>query len=246
MRSFKLLSISLLSVLGFVFMLASTASATPVCASVTINVSNSETTAPIYSKTIPLTEIEMAKGSYEIHEGDFDLNLFVDSDIDPYLQYGMVVINNLNVPLTFSGSWSTPVVMGNYPTAVTSSLSYSGNDNGDHLVSVSPAGVNGFVQESSLVVLGNLGVGLQNFTYNLAGVVGSWDGPDGLFESAVGPTGPFSDVLVIDTAFTLSAYDMATVNGRTDIVPTPIPASGVLLLFGLVGMVGIKKKFSLF
>ncbi|MEW5802949.1 MAG: hypothetical protein AB1847_12690 [bacterium] len=254
MNKVRLVSVSMLSVLALLGVLVSNAKATTVGPSLALTVFTSSSDS--VTTEIPLDVMNEGDGTIYSAESIFDggtLSFKSSTDPDALLIFAVGFTNNSNSVQTYHFTTAPiPITIPVNPTTVSSSLSYSYTDGQANGIHVKPVAPGSYIQKSSIITSGgstiSLGIDIDNVGFDATGfsTTKSYAGP----AINVGPiAGPYSDgtwaSLIVDIDLTLSPHDSVSLNGSTEINAVPIPPAGVLLLFGLVGMVGIKKKFNL-
>ena len=159
---------------------------------------------------------------------------------DPYVSYGVAFNNNSGVALPFNFGILDPTIPISSPTTVYASYSGSGTDVMGDGYSIAPLypdmDADGFA-EIQVTLLNNAvdaGVDVgrgQTFGPGIPGQSNGlgnyWSGP------MAGPTGGPWNSLGTNLWFNLSGGDIATLNGYSSVVATPVPEPASLILLGL-------------
>lgn len=168
-------------------------------------------------------------------------NYTVDSD--PFIVWGLSVLNNTNNPMTFStgvlDTFFAPLTGDN---TVFGSISASVTDVEGDGVDLTP--FNPHIQTSTLNGTTNMGVDAGHAYHHGPGFPGqSYVVPPDNQGPRSGPVGTWTS-MELEAKFTLSKRDVATLNGYASINPAPIPEPGTLLLLGsgLLGLAVWKRR----
>lgn len=162
-------------------------------------------------------------------------------DNDPFIVWGMSVLNNTDNPMTFTtGVLNTifaPITIGN---TVFGSISASVTDMQGDGVTVTP--FNSHIQTSTLNGTTNMGVDAGHAYQHGAGLPGqSYIVPPDNQGPRPGPVGAWTS-MELEAKFTLSKRDVATLNGFASINPIPEPGTLLLLGSGLLGLAVWKRR----
>lgn len=169
-----------------------------------------------------------------------DVHVWGALDADPSVFYGFSATNNTGGVVDFSVLYSIPTVVDSYTYAL-SSFSASSTDGSNDGVAALPALAkmqHSFINGQS--ILGDLGVDVGDACIDPAG-------------PPISATYGFADVsntfapkltneLDVALAFSLSAHDAFTANGRTDLNTTPEPNSLALLGGGLLTFLASRRR----
>jgi hypothetical protein len=166
------------------------------------------------------------------------------ANADPFVGFSFGVINVSSQTLTFSYDFTTPYAGGPY--------GFVQSVFGDVLIDTRFQGTSTVTPVSSLYIMNTLDSG------NLLSQVGIGKGcttvnfvctsPD---DGQIGPlpyTSFASGTLEVKGSFTLTTSSQYTLTGRSDLVPTPSPEPGTLLMLGtgIIGAIGaIRRKINL-
>jgi hypothetical protein len=198
---------------------------------------------PIYEQTLLLRPVNESEKVFDltlnVQTPQFGITGLVGANTDPFVAYSFGVINFTGAPLTFSFLFSSPFIGGPYPVLISNhSSSVTAGHSGPPPVTVTPAGVSGFVHTPMIngvpTTVGRHGDGCVVGTPPDP-AAGPCDSGGGFF-SITPVTGP--GTLGVHVAFTLSPGDNYSTNGRVELTSVVIPEPTTMAL-GFTALLGL-------